>query len=220
MERKQKKTNYLEFEVPLSQTEYEQALIRWHFQETDIWKCMNIWNKVGKISKIKSWYWFEREKELLVIMTLGKQFDKLTEQYEAEGELLKAYALECLAMEILRKAYGLFENALYDHMGKYPCEFRFLTEEQMKKMPEILLRLKIDEVQCNEAFALTPQKTVVFFTELSEEKRDDCTKICKSCGRKNCPNRVMEKTGEEKGLLNYGYQRILGNRGNALWKRD
>lgn len=220
MEGKLKKSDCLEFEVPFSQSEYEHALIRWHFPEADLLKCLKIWEQVGSACKVKSWYGFEQEEEILVVMTLGKQFDKLMDRYETEGELLKAYALECLAMEILRKAYGLFEDVLYDHMGKYPCEFRFLDEEQMKKIPEILSRLDIDEVQCNESFALIPQKTVVFLTELSEERNADCTRICENCGQKNCPNRKEKKAQEEKAVLNYGYQRILGNRGNNLWKKD
>lgn len=219
MEKKPTSANCLEFEVPFSQTEYEHALICRHFPEADLLKCLKIWEKIGSTCRVKSWYGIAQEDGIVVVMTLGKQFDKLMEQYETEGELLKAYALECFAMEILRKAYGLFENVLYSHIGKYPGEFRFLDEEQMKKVPEILSQLDIDEVQCNEAFALIPQKTVVFFTQLSKEKKTDCTRICKNCGQRNCSSRIQEKKREEKTVLNYGYQRILGNRGNELWKK-
>ncbi len=216
----QKETNYLEFEVPFSKAEYEHALARWHFPETDFLNCLKVREKIGSTSRVKSWYRFEQEEKILVILTLGNQFDQLMDQYEAKGELFGAYALECLSMEILRKAYGLFEKALYDQIGKYPGEFRFLNEEEMKKVPQMLSQMNIDEVRCNEAFALIPQKTVAFFTELSEEKKADCTRICENCGQKDCPNRIKEEVRGEKTVLNYGYQRILGNRGNVLWKKD
>lgn len=215
-----KEINQLEYQIPFSQTEYVQALIRSHFQESDLSECLKIEKKlVLSDLRAKAWYRWEEENRILVVMTLGKFFDDLVEAYEKQEELLLAYAAECLAMEVLKKAYDMFGAKLYEREGKYPREFHFLDEKAMRKMPEILKEMKIEEVCCNEAFALIPQKTVVFLTEVSDEQNAGCIRLCKNCSQKNCPNRIQEKE-HDSAALNYGYQRILGNGGNELWKEE
>ena len=215
-----KEVNKLEYQVSFSQTEYIQALIRSHFQEGDLSECLKIEKKlVLSDLRVKAWYCPKEENRILVIMTLGKIFDDLVEEYEQKEELLLAYAAECFAMEVLKKAYDMFGVKLYEKEGKYAGEFHFLDDEAMRNIPEILKRMKIEEVYCNEAFALIPQKTVVFFAELSDEQNAGCIKLCENCSQKNCPNR-MQKTEHNFAALNYGYQRILGNGGNELWKEE
>ncbi len=215
-----KKVNRLEYQIPFSQTEYVQALVRNHFQETDFSECLKIEKKLMLSDlKVKVWYRPEQEGKILVVMTLGQIFDDLVEEYEKKEELLLAYALDCLAMEILKKAYDMFSKKLYEKEGKYPSEYHFLDDKEMKNMPGILKEMNIQEVRCNEAFALIPQKTVVFMTKLSSEENAECIRLCENCKQKNCPNR--EQNTEPHSLpLNYGYQRILGNGGNELWKKD
>lgn len=214
------KVNRLEYQIPFSQTEYVQALIRNHFQEADFSECLEIEKKLMLSDlRVKVWYRPEKEDKILVVMTLGQIFDDLVEEYEKKEELFLAYALDCLAMEILKKAYDMFSGKLYEREGKYPNEYHFLDDKEMKNMPEILKQMDIQEVCCNEALALIPQKTVVFMTKLSHEENTECIRICENCKQKNCPNRV--KNTEPHSLpLNYGYQRIFGNGGNELWKKD
>lgn len=215
-----KEVNQLEYQIPFSQAEYVQALFRSHFQEGDLLECLKIEKKLMLSDlRVKAWYRPEQENRILVVMTLGKVFDDLVEEYEKQEELLLAYAAECLAMEVLKKAYDMFSAKLYEKEGKYAGEFLFLDDEAMKNMPEILKEMKIEEVCCNEAFALIPQKTVVFLAEVSDEQNAGCIRLCENCSQKNCPNR-MQKTEHNLAALNYGYQRILGNGGNELWKEE
>lgn len=215
-----KEANQLEYKIPFSQTEYVQALIRNHFHEADFSECLKIEKKLPLCDlKVKAWYRPEQEDKILVVMTLGQIFDDLVEEYEQKEELLLAYAVECLAMEVLKKAYDMFGEKLCEKEGKYPGEYYFLDDREMKNMPRILKQMKIQEVCCNEAFALIPQKTVVFLTGLSYERNAGCIKLCENCSQKNCPNR-MQKEKQNAVPLNYGYQRILGNGGNELWKKD
>ena len=215
-----KKVNLLEYQIPFSQTEYVQALLCSHFQESDLRECLKIEKKLAFSDlRAKAWYCPKEENRILVVMTLGQIFDDLVEEYEQKEELLLAYAAECLAMEALKKAYEMFGGKLYEIEGKYPGEYHFLDDKAMRNVPEILKGMEIGEVYCNEAFALIPQKTVVFLTEVSYEKNAECIKLCESCSQKNCSNR-MEKTKKHLAALNYGYHRILGNGGNELWKKD
>ena len=44
-----KEVNRLEYQIPFSQTEYAQALLRSHFQKTDLWECLKIEKKTSVI---------------------------------------------------------------------------------------------------------------------------------------------------------------------------
>lgn len=230
---------YLTYQISFSQTEYEEALMRCHFEGADLQECAQVWRDIvdwGKSERkesgdewIRAWYRYETEEEILVIMTLGGRYDKLIEHYEQNGELLKAYAADCLAMAVLKKGYTMFSDALYQCENKYPGEFCFLEDEQMKRVPGTLSDMGITEVFCNEAFVMVPQKTVVFMTELSDKKSKDCAEICENCTRKTCIGKTCTgktctgKTSARRGTdeaeqwkrcgysaLNYGYQQILG----------
>lgn len=215
-----KEVNYLEYQIPFSQEEYIQTLVHSHFQETDFSECLKTERELALFNaRARVWYRREQEDKLLVVMTLGQAFDDLIEAYEKKEELLLAYAIECLAMELLKKAYDILGAELYKREGKYPGEYHFLDNEEMKLMPEILKGMKIRDVGCNEAYALIPQKTVVFLTELSYERKAECIRLCENCEQINCPNR-MPASEERLSVLNYGYWRILGTGGNELWKKD
>lgn len=232
--RKEKNMGYFTYQIPFSQTEYEETLTHCHFQREDIQECAQVWQDIvtwetgaGKESRndwIKAWYRYESEKELLVIMTLGAQYDEVIAHYEQNGELLKAYAADCLAMAVLKKGYAMFSDALYQCEKKYPGEFHFLEDEQMKRVPGVLSDMGITEVFCNEAFVMVPQKTVVFLTEMSDKKSEDCAEICENCTRRTCARktctretsiwRETDKVEQWKQCgysgLNYGYRQILG----------
>lgn len=213
------KSGYMDYEVRITIDDYRQFMQQAHFGKNDMETCLEVWTdlygtkerKAG--AKVRAWYCREGlPDKITVVMTIGKTYDEMISHYEARGELLKAYAVECLAMGILRNAYSLFGDQIYEREGKYPGELLFLEEEQMKRVPKLLEQMNIQEVQCNEALALTPQKTVVFITELSDVKKVNCGNICATCKRYSCPNR--------QHVYQYGYQRILANRENDLWKRE
>lgn len=219
---------YLTYSIPFAKTEYELALRRYHFNEEDLQECVQVCRKLGKNAHIQAWYRYEADDELFVVMTLGACCDRLIEQYEQSGKLLKAYALDCFAMELLRKGYEVFADVLYSCENKYPGDFCFLEEAQMRQVPGILKDMGITEVSCNEAFIMLPKKTVVFMTKLSETKNANCGGICENCGRKDCLNRELLKEAKKKKEqytdgcpgLNYGYRQILAGRANAIWKKD
>lgn len=215
-----KEVNKLEYQIPFSQKEYVQALIRSHFREADLPECLKIEGELSLSNLMaRAWYRPEQDGKILTVMSLGRIFDDLIESYEKKEELLLAYAAECLAMEVLKKAYEMFGRMLYEKEGKYPETYHFLNDKEMRNMPEILEQMGIREICCNEAFALVPQKTVVFLTELSDRANKECAKPCVNCSRKNCPNRTKE-TEQNPAALNYGYQRIFGSGGKQEWKKD
>lgn len=82
------------------------------------------------------------------------------------------------------------------------------------------------QIIANAYGVLSPSKSVVFFAILSENPGTQCQGICMNCGNLECENRMQEKrqlqnrveppelasTMEEKQQLNYGYQRIFGQK--------
>lgn len=212
--------NETEYRIPFSRAEFIQTLADSHFYNEDCLECLKIQEKLDLSDiKAKVWYRLEKENTILAVMTLGKEFDDLTDKYEKDGELLLAYALECLGMRILKIAYDMFREKFYEKEGKYLGVYHFLEEKEMEDMPKVLKQMEIREVRCNQALALIPQKTVVFLTEMSDERKAGCMAICENCSQRNCPNTEAIK-GEPGAALHYGYQRILGNGGGGLWKKD
>jgi hypoxanthine-DNA glycosylase len=215
-------TRKVVYQVEITKADYCRILEQAHFLEGDMEEGLCVWQEVygetcaEAMPQIQAWYRKE-ENKITTVMTLGGQYDTWISEYEAQKELLKAYAVECYAMGILRKAYESFGEQIYQREGRYIGTLQFLDESQMKEVPKLLQQMGIRSVCCNEALAMVPQKTVVFMTELSNEKQVHCANICEECNQKNCPNRQKSKI---TGVLNYGYQRILGNKENALWKKD
>lgn len=227
--------NYFTYAIIVTREEYCKMLLDAHFRSEDMEACLKAWDemyqKTGGMSagyaEVQVKIWYKKEDSLTAILSLGDFYDDWIDAFEKRGELLKAYAVENYALALMRKAYGVLGKEIYAREGKYPGELRFFDEKQMQTVPDLLAELNVKEVQCNEAFAMIPQKTVVFSTELSSEKQVDCDDICAKCDRVNCPNR--QKAGgldekvenyQDKSILNYGYRQILSNKENDLWKKD
>lgn len=227
--------NYFTYAIIVTREEYCKMLLDAHFRSEDMEACLKAWDemyqKTGGMSagyaEVQVKIWYKKEDSLTAILSLGDFYDDWIDAFEKRGELLKAYAVENYALALMRKAYGVLGKEIYAREGKYPGELRFFDEKQMQTVPDLLAELNVKEVQCNEAFAMIPQKTVVFSTELSSEKQADCDDICAKCDRVNCPNR--QKAGgldekvenyQDKSILNYGYRQILSNKENDLWKKD
>lgn len=230
--------NYFTYDIAVTREEYCHMLSDAHFGSEDMETCLEAWDEMYKDAekevgkrvdyvKIKVKIWYKEEDSLTVILSLGDFYDAWIDAFEKRSELLKAYAVENYALALMRKAYGVLGQEIYAREGKYPGELQFFDEEQMQTVPDLLAELGIKEVHCNEALAIIPQKTVIFTTELSKEKKADCGDICAKCDRINCPNR--QKAGrldekienyQDKSILNYGYRQILSNKENGLWKKD
>lgn len=71
-------------------------------------------------------------------------------------------------------------------------------------------------VTCNEAFCLTPKKSVVFLAEATADDKVQCAGVCMGCNRKDCPNRMENSYkmqngwGDHAAALNYGFRMIFG----------
>lgn len=217
---------------------------RYHFKDADLallakayWECFstrgvsvyymeyfgyNDGKAVGReIEKHKS-------NSIAVLMTLGQTVDECQSRMMAEGLLLEAYAVECLSMEILNRAYGKLERLLEKETGMRWGRYFFPgSDGSLEENKRILSVFEQSEVSCNDAYALIPQKSVVYIMEEqkaemqaetaklaekaceaercsdgnqeTQEPQETQEKIlCDLCTKKDCPNRMAADSREKK----------------------
>lgn len=156
--------------------------------------------------------------QLAVIVTLGARPDALQNEYVAKERLTEGYMIECLGMELLKAAYEMTAQKLWEKYGLWLSGFSFLGEQYPLEWTQDIFRLLAPEgISYNQAYMLAPKKTVVFVTTLQREREDGYCRVCDACGNLQCPNRYSAKTPDKEREaqeappnLNYGYQRIFG----------
>lgn len=167
--------------------------------------------------------------QLAVIVSLGAKVDTLQNEYIRKERLTEGYMIECIGMELLKMAYELTAEKIWERFGLWIGAFGFLGDRHPLELTEDVFHLLVPEgISYNQAYMLTPKKTVVFMTTLQQERKGGYCHICDACSHLQCPNRQsVEETKEtekrtEQGIgfdkakqnqsanLNYGYQRIFG----------
>lgn len=154
-----------------------------------------------------------------VVVTLGMGPDDLQDQYAEQGLLSECYMAESLANELLLKSYAAYNRYVESHTKFHVARYHFPGSEEdfpLELLPGTLEELKAP-VSCNQAFCMTPKKSVVFISELTEDASRRCQGICQGCGSRSCPNRVVEEVQLSRLIadmpdvpLTYGYGRIFG----------
>lgn len=185
-----------------------QIVSRYHFRKQDEDKMQVLIQRLCQISEAVV-YFADKEQEetrLAVLVTLGAGVDALQEEYTAAGQLTESYMIECIAMELLKNAYEQAADRIYNYYGLWMEGFDFLGERvPMEAMEEMFALLKPEEISYNQAYMLTPKKTVAFYTTLTDSRKTAYCNLCRTCSHTKCIHR--------KGNLTYGYQRIFGERG-------
>lgn len=171
----------------------------------------------------------EEGTQLAVIVSLGAKVDALQNEYVNKERLTEGYMIECIGMELLKTAYELTAEKIWEAYGLWVSGFVFLGEQYPLELTEDVFRLLVPkEISYNQAFMLTPKKSVVFVTTLQKERKDGYCHVCDACSNLQCPNRqsrdntkapekraeqdtISAKEGKKHSVnLNYGYQRIFG----------
>lgn len=151
----------------------------------------------------------------ICVASLGEGIDKLHDVYSGEGELLMAYIIDVLGMELLLKLYSLIGVNVALESGFYITDYIFLGADiyPMSLCDDIFKILKIKDIKYNEAYAFTPRKTVAYIGKISKDKvKNQCISICENCHNNNCVNRKINKKSKI-GSMSYGYRVIFGNEG-------
>ncbi|WP_026652860.1 hypothetical protein [Butyrivibrio proteoclasticus] len=125
-----------------------------------------------------------------VVASLGRAVDSLQDSFLQKGDIRSAYILDCIASELLAKAYDGIDERLYELTGKYAGDYVFVGDDELplESTPEIMVKLGQKKIRYNEAFALIPKKSVLFKTALLPEKPHKAG-MCSNCGAVDCQMR-------------------------------
>lgn len=196
-------------ELYIEESAYAQILSRYHFRESDEMQIRALTERILPAADPVLYYAPCSEKEqsrLAVLVTLGAGVDDLQKVCTEEGRLGESYMIECIAMELLGNAYEQSAEKIYGHYGLWISGFAFLgSETPIEEMETLFGILKPQGIFYNQAYMLTPKKTVAFYTKLIKKRQEAYCNQCESCRNTRCAHR--------KAHLTYGYQQIFGKRG-------
>lgn len=201
-------------QISMRDGQYVEMLAGYHFGPDDLTRLRQVGALVEKAAA-PVLYWDrmpgteEQAEEIAAIVTLGAGVDELQDGYMSEERLSESYMAECVGMELLRAAYEQTAERIYASTGKWLSGFAFLGERApLERMEEIFRRLAPEGVSYNQAYMLTPRKTVAFLTSLRGERRESYCNICADCTNFSCRNRPEDG----RNNLTYGYRRIFGEK--------
>lgn len=175
----------------------EKASKRYHFAEHKKLFC-EIYKKLVKQIQPVLYYnyeYFDRNK-MVGVISLGTAPDLLIDQYQQQERFLEAYAVDCLSLELLSCSYKQLKEIVYREQRQFLAEIHFCeTEELVTLIPKLKRSCSSFPVVVNEAGALLPSKTVVFYGYLG---RQGCSfeHMCTTCSKQDCIFRTT--TGETK----------------------
>lgn len=243
-------------QLRLQEKQYRDMLVRYHFGEHDLEQLRQIGNLVEEaMEPVMHYEVFTRKADervagddissidcMAVIVTLGSGVDELQNRYTQRESLTKSYMTECIGMELLRAAYEQAAESIHVYTGRWMSGFEFVGDKiPFTYMEEIFRLLEPQGVSYNQAYMLTPKKTVVFLANLCDERKYSYCHVCAECSCLACPSRKkidgedasesrgykMERSGDEDHIkssnnvhretersrnLTYGYQKIFGTR--------
>lgn len=204
-------------EVALTKEEIESMMVRYHFDDADLFAMLNTYESMLPLVKASAYvdvvlteedrkrYPFVKENRFAVVaVTLSEMVDRLQELYLEVTEVMVAYRIECLSLDLLRKAYQQIEDILYKEYGLQGGAYIFPGEKYEVECIEALLKeLGQTEITMTENFMLKPQKSAVYLLELKEEKQTGHSGICATCSnRETCEYKERENTNmEQLGLI-------------------
>lgn len=192
----------VKFTLNLSENQIKESLTRYHFSQEDFKTLCSFFQALKPLIEAKAYYeiitenvpkklqFIKEENFLVSIVTLGKGADKLKELYLEAEDILAAYMIDCLSLDLLNQAYEQLAGKLEKEEGLYIKRYEFLGGSYpLNKMKEIFDYFSQTEVTYNEAYMLIPQKSVVYIGILTDKKEEACSHICASCENAACANR-------------------------------
>ncbi len=222
------------FTVALSLTKEEIKLLlsRYHFKDTDFFKVEAVYQALLPLVRAEGVYVLQKQNEeikeaefFVVFLTLGKQVDALQDLYSENECVSEAYIIECLSLELLKKAYEKAVQQIQKESGKWVSGLKFLGDTYpLKLLPKLQQMVGNVGISYNSNFVLSPRKSVVFLMPVSKVQVKNVCHICTNCGNVNCQYRenIPEMTEEtnrrieeerksgQRQAMPYGYQKIFG----------
>ena len=206
-------------DVFLEKSDVEKLIAGFHFDYSKMAEISNLYEAILPLLKVT---YFKGEMEgndevrrFAVAMTLGSGIDELQQLYLNNEAIEEAYMVDCIGSELLMKAYSEVAKRIQEETGFFVTKMDFLGDEYPISFTEELFSItKPEGISYNEAFVLTPSKSVTMIISVSNTRpKNDPCHICISCRNYNCIfNENHEKKDENEIPLTYGSIQILGKR--------
>ena len=131
-------------------------------------------------------YNYPSDGQMTVTISLGDWPDTAMEQFQAEGNYSKAYAVECLCLQILSHSYEQLKEIVHRETRGFLTDMIFCDEKELSFLiPTLQTRWPDFPVMITDSFALLPSKTVVFYG-ICKDVPSDCSHTCDRCTNTDC----------------------------------
>lgn len=185
--------------IQLNREELANIRERYHIDNVPLSELEKMYVIIGSVINGEIYYTMDTQNSLnidmdgysICVVTLGDGVDKKHQYYMEQGELLKAYIIDILGMELLKKLYNIVSDRFNKTYKSYISEYVFLGDKYpIELVRDIFKIFDIKNITYNEAYAFIPMKTAVFIGKVSNVKVKVCMDICSSCNNANCENRI------------------------------
>lgn len=187
---------YKRLYLRLNQKELTSAQTRFHFDDQE-YLFVEVYKKMTKCIQPVLYYEYDHfnRNKMTGVISLGTGPDQLMEDYQREGQFSKAYAAECLSLELLSCSYKQLKEIVYRDRRQFLENMHFCDQEEIRELlPHLQMAWGQFPIYMNECCALVPSKTVIFFGTIGTHA---CITehSCHLCDQKHCIFRHL--TGEK-----------------------
>lgn len=206
--------------VDLCESDLMNMCGRYHFDDTGLPLLREVYENYFRNAAVSAYFSWSGHigDKAVVLMTLGEDVDRVQSSLMEEESLSEAYMAECIAMELLMKAYGRGDDFLRERTGLWCGQYEFPgTGRPMEDVAEIVDSFGQEEISYNGAYMLIPKKSVAYIVPLQTKEPEVKRKqsLCAGCNRTDC-----EKRAGSPKELNYGYRRIFSKGGGKGCGKD
>ncbi|MDD2971137.1 MAG: hypothetical protein PHE02_03260 [Lachnospiraceae bacterium] len=213
MENQEKKTTF-KLELMLSEQELQEMLKWYHYEVEDLAMLTHLYYAIEPVIDAQyviqhnpGYIFVEENNYVVIAVTLGGGIDGVIDAYEDAGCIAEAYMLDCIGLQLLRKAYSQVENELNHRFRLWQTSLEFMGDNYpIECMKEILENVNL--ISCNKACMLSPGKSSVYIARVQSEKPENdmsvCGDICAKCPNVNCENRNIQNYSiENRSIANH-----------------
>lgn len=189
----------IDLPVYINKDDWTVFIEKYHFREENIADLKTVYIKIKE--KLNSVAFIDMTSEVkknipyenycICVVTLGESVDRIQDEYSNNEEYSEAFMVECIGMELLKRAYELLGHVIAETYRWWLKKYEFYGDSfPIEDMKEIVEQIPDGEVSCNQIYLLQPKKSVVFIAEMVREKTQIHCNICDGCGNTSCPTRT------------------------------
>ncbi len=191
---------YKRLYVKLRQETLRSAMVRFHYEDQpDLFA--QVYKRLSRCIQPMLYYEYDQpdKNRMTGLITLGSGPDNLIAAYQDKGQLSKAYAAECLSLELLSDCYRQLKEIVFRERRQFLENMDFCDQQMLARLfPKLKKEWPDLPVSMNSCYALIPSQSVIFYGTIGDSACFGETHMCHLCDHANCTFR--HATGE-----NYEY---------------